>query len=103
MVSLVPDCARCAGLCCVVLPFQRSSSFAFSKDAGTPCRHLTASTACGIHASLLEAGMSGCVAYECFGAGQQVTQVTYGGAVPRAAAEVREVGEVFEVVRRLLR
>jgi hypothetical protein len=73
-VELTADCARCVGLCCVVLPFSRSADFAFDKPAGTPCRHLTADARCRIHDRLGASGMRGCVAYDCFGAGQSVTE-----------------------------
>jgi len=97
-----PDCARCVGLCCVALPFRPSHGFAFAKDAGEPCRHLDDSYRCSIHASLGEAGMGGCIAYECFGAGQQVTQVVYGGASWRGSADGgAEMFAVFAVVQRL--
>ena len=73
-MELTADCTRCVGLCCVVLPFSRSADFAFDKQAGTPCRHLTADARCRIHDRLGESGMRGCVAYDCFGAGQSVTE-----------------------------
>lgn len=73
-MELTADCARCVGLCCVVLPFSRSADFAFDKPAGTPCRHLAADARCSIHDRLGESGMRGCVAYDCFGAGQSVTE-----------------------------
>ena len=73
-MELTADCTRCVGLCCVVLPFSRSADFAFDKPAGTPCRHLAADARCGIHDRLRESGMRGCVAYDCFGAGQSVTE-----------------------------
>jgi len=102
MTTLEPDCTRCVGLCCVALPFRPSHGFAFAKDAGEPCRHLGASYRCGIHASLREAGMSGCTAYECFGAGQHVTQAVYGGASWRDSADGgAEMFAVFAVVQRL--
>ena len=72
-MELAADCSRCVGLCCVVLPFQRSADFAFDKAPGEVCRHLADDHRCKIHASLLEDGMRGCVAYDCFGAGQTVT------------------------------
>ena len=62
------------GLCCVLLPFARSADFAFDKPAGEPCRHLATDHRCRIHDRLVESGMRGCVAYDCFGAGQAVTQ-----------------------------
>ena len=78
-MELTADCSRCVGLCCVVLPFSRSADFAFDKPAGTPCRHLAADHRCGIHDRLLESGMRGCVAFDCFGAGQSATQT---GRIP---------------------
>jgi pentapeptide repeat protein len=73
-VELTADCSRCVGLCCTVLPFSRSADFAFDKPAGTRCRHLATDASCGIHERLRESGMRGCVAYDCFGAGQSVTE-----------------------------
>ena len=98
---LAADCARCVGLCCVVLPFGRSADFAFDKAGGEPCRHLVGpgqGAGCAIHARLRESGMRGCTVYECLGAGQQVVQVTYRG---RAVGTDPEVQAVFAVVRRL--
>lgn len=73
-MELAADCSRCVGLCCTILPFQRSADFAFDKQAGEPCRHLDGEHRCDIHNRLSESGMRGCVAYDCFGAGQTVTQ-----------------------------
>ncbi|WP_146930625.1 pentapeptide repeat-containing protein [Cellulomonas xylanilytica] len=77
--DLRSDCARCSGLCCVAHTFQRSSDFAYDKPAGTPCRNLQADFRCGIHADLRTSGFTGCTVYECFGAGQFVTQQLFGG------------------------
>jgi uncharacterized protein YjbI with pentapeptide repeats len=97
---LTADCSRCAGLCCVALPFAASADFAVDKAAGTPCRHLQPDFRCGIHAGLREAGYPGCTAYECFGAGQQVVQVTFGGRDWRGHPELAEsMFAVFPVVR----
>jgi uncharacterized protein YjbI with pentapeptide repeats len=71
--DLRADCASCVGLCCVALPFSRSSDFAFDKAAGDPCRHLAEDRRCSIHATLREDGMRGCTVYDCFGAGQRLT------------------------------
>jgi hypothetical protein len=76
--GLRADCASCAGLCCVVLPFARSADFAIDKPAGTPCLHLRGDFRCGIHATLREAGFPGCAAYDCYGAGQRATQSSGG-------------------------
>jgi uncharacterized protein YjbI with pentapeptide repeats len=83
MVELLPtlygQCDRCAGLCCVVPAFTASADFAIDKPAGHPCPNLAADFRCTIHERLRPAGFAGCVAYDCFGAGQQVVQVTFGG------------------------
>ncbi|HVK23205.1 MAG TPA: pentapeptide repeat-containing protein [Actinokineospora sp.] len=73
------DCSRCAALCCVGLAFAKSSDFAFDKPAGRPCHNLLADYRCTIHPRLRDSGFPGCTVYECFGAGQQVVQVTFGG------------------------
>jgi hypothetical protein len=82
--DLTADCTRCAGLCCVAPAFAKSSDFAFDKPAGKPCPHLLDDFRCGIHDRLPERGFGGCVAFDCFGAGQQLTQVTFGGRTWRS-------------------
>lgn len=79
MTALRADCASCFGLCCVALPFETSADFAIDKPAGTACPNLRGDDRCGIHARLREEGFRGCTVYDCFGAGQQVAQVTFGG------------------------
>jgi uncharacterized protein YjbI with pentapeptide repeats len=97
---LTADCSRCAGLCCVALPFAASADFAVDKAAGSPCRHLQDDFRCGIHAGLREAGYPGCTVYDCFGAGQQVVQVTFGGRDWRGHPEIAgSMFAVFPVVR----
>ncbi|MEU0005220.1 pentapeptide repeat-containing protein [Streptomyces sp. NPDC006314] len=97
------DCAQCFGLCCVALPFARSADFALNKPAGKPCPNLRGDHRCGIHADLREKGFTGCTVYDCFGAGQKVSQVTFGGqdwrTGPRERA--RQMADVFPVVRQL--
>ncbi|HQY33010.1 MAG TPA: pentapeptide repeat-containing protein [Actinotalea sp.] len=73
------DCSRCAALCCVAPAFAASADFAIDKPAGSPCRHLAGDLRCTIHDRLRPAGFGGCAVYDCFGAGQQVTQVVFGG------------------------
>ncbi|WP_235900390.1 pentapeptide repeat-containing protein [Lolliginicoccus suaedae] len=77
--DLQADCANCFGLCCAALPFARSADFAVSKPAGTPCTNLRSDFLCGIHGQLREKGFAGCTVFDCFGAGQKVSQVTFGG------------------------
>ncbi|MET7457396.1 pentapeptide repeat-containing protein [Streptomyces sp. NPDC005574] len=97
------DCRQCFGLCCVALPFARSADFAFGKEAGTPCRNLQDDHRCGIHTKLRQKGFAGCTVYDCFGAGQKVSQVTFGGQDWRTGPPERagRMFEVFPVVRHL--
>ena len=71
---LAADCSQCVGLCCVAPAFAASVDFAVDKPAGDPCPNLEADNRCGIHARLRESGFPGCVVFDCFGAGQRVTQ-----------------------------
>ncbi|MGW0468798.1 pentapeptide repeat-containing protein [Streptomyces sp. NPDC003027] len=100
--TLRGDCANCFGLCCVALPFARSADFAADKSSGDPCRNLQEDFRCGIHTRLRPSGYSGCTVYDCFGAGQKVSQVTFGGVSWREAPEsARRMYEVFPVMRQL--
>ncbi|KAA0921298.1 pentapeptide repeat-containing protein [Streptomyces apricus] len=101
--ELTADCSRCFGLCCVALPFAASADFAVDKAAGTPCRNLRADFGCGIHAELRQRGFSGCTVYDCFGAGQKVSQVVFGGEDwrSRPGDEARLMFDVFRTVRHL--
>ncbi|MEU0374051.1 pentapeptide repeat-containing protein [Streptomyces sp. NPDC006283] len=102
MTALQADCSKCFGLCCVALPFAVSADFAVNKDAGKPCANLRTDFGCGIHTRLRESGFQGCTVYDCFGAGQQVSQVTFGGRDWRQAPETAdEMFAVFPVVRQL--
>lgn len=87
--ALRADCGRCAALCCVATAFAASSDFAIDKPAGRPCPHLRADFACGIHADLRPRGFPGCAVFDCFGAGQHVVQVTFGGRDWRRNPEIR--------------
>jgi hypothetical protein len=100
--ELRADCSRCVGLCCVALAFARSADFAFTKDAGEPCVNLEEDYRCVIHPELRERGFKGCTVFDCFGAGQKVTQHTDGGASWRDDADIRaSMFAVFPVVRQL--
>ncbi|WP_405670084.1 pentapeptide repeat-containing protein [Streptomyces sp. NBC_01530] len=97
------DCESCFGLCCVALPFAASADFAIDKQAGKPCPNLREDHRCGIHARLRHKGFTGCTVYDCFGAGQKVSQVTFGGQDWRTgpAQDARRMFDVFPVVRQL--
>jgi hypothetical protein len=77
--ELTADCTRCFALCCVAPGFSASADFAISKSAGMPCPHLAGGFRCGIHSHLGSSGFAGCTVYECYGAGQKIAQVTFGG------------------------
>jgi uncharacterized protein YjbI with pentapeptide repeats len=100
------DCGRCFGLCCVAPAFSASADFAIDKPAGHPCPHLQPDFGCGIHKDLRGQGFRGCAVYDCFGAGQQVSQATFGGRDwrrdPRAAAQMYEVFPVMRQLHELL-
>ncbi|EPD66575.1 pentapeptide repeat-containing protein [Streptomyces sp. HGB0020] len=97
------DCEHCFGLCCVALPFSASTDFAIDKAAGRPCPNLRTDHRCGIHARLRDKGFTGCTVYDCFGAGQKVSQVTFGGQDWRTGPpeQARRMFDVFPVVRQL--
>ncbi len=97
-VRLVADCASCFALCCS-LPFSRGREFPEDKPGDVSCRHLRDDDRCGIHADLRSRGWVGCAEFDCFGAGQQVSQVTYHGA--RERVRTVEGMAVFGVVRGL--
>ena len=99
--ALRSDCASCFALCCVVLPFSADSGFGVDKPGGRPCLNLLADDRCGIHATLREDGWPGCTVFECFGAGQQVSQVTYAGVSWREGGNLGEMGAVLTVMRQL--
>lgn len=103
LIDLSGDCTRCFGLCCVALPFAASADFALDKPAGTPCPNLRDDHRCGIHARLRTEGFTGCTVYDCFGAGQKVSQVTFGGRdrCTGSREDARRMVDVFPVVRQL--
>ena len=68
------DCANCAALCCVAYPSDDMPGFAASKRSGEPCPRLAQCGTCTIYEDRERLGFGGCIAYECFGAGQFVTQ-----------------------------
>ena len=102
LAVLRADCSRCVGLCCVVPAFAASADFAVDKPAETPCTHLLADSRCGVHAELRQRGFPGCTRYDCFGAGQHVTQVTFGGRDWRGDAGTgKAMFSAFPLVREL--
>lgn len=98
--QLKADCAQCAALCCVALSFDRSEHFAIDKAAGQPCPNLDDCHSCGIHQHLSARGFSGCVRYDCAGAGQRVTQEVFEGRTWRDdQALLRPMMDAFRAMR----
>src|SRR5262249_30495112 len=92
----------CVGLCCVAPAFAASADFAIDKAPGAPCPNLTGDDRCRVHDHLRDTGFPGCVAYDCFGAGQHVTQVTMRGRSWRDdRATAAEMFDVFAAMRDL--
>jgi hypothetical protein len=99
---LEADCRSCAGLCCVAPAFSKSSDFAIDKAPGRPCPNLGGDFRCTIHERLEPSGFKGCVVFDCFGAGQRITQETFHGRSwrdDRAVAD--EMFAALPVVRQL--
>ncbi|MEV6845845.1 pentapeptide repeat-containing protein [Actinoplanes sp. NPDC051411] len=94
---LEADCASCAGLCCVAPAFAKTSDFAIDKAPGRPCPNLDGTT-CTIHDRLDAKGFHGCVVFDCFGAGQRITQETFGG---RSWREAPDMLALLPIVRQL--
>ncbi|WP_224766328.1 pentapeptide repeat-containing protein [Nocardioides campestrisoli] len=101
-LELAADCGRCAGLCCVLAPFRAADGFGVDKPSGTPCSHLDDANRCSIHDRLRTSGWPGCTVFDCFGAGQHVTQSTYAGTSWRDPGVDRsEMAAVLSVMRQL--
>ncbi|AGK99459.1 pentapeptide repeat-containing protein [Clostridium pasteurianum] len=104
--NLQADCENCFGFCCVALYFSASEGFPVDKDAGKPCINLQSDFRCSVHKSLRKLGLKGCIAYDCFGAGQKVAQVTYGGhdwrQVPKSAKQMYEVFLIMRQIHEML-
>jgi uncharacterized protein YjbI with pentapeptide repeats len=63
---------------------------------------LQADFRCGIHTQLREKGFQGCTVFDCRGAGQKVSQVTFGGTSWRQAPEsATSMFDTFSVMRQL--
>ena len=105
-ISLEPVCENCVAYCCVALAFDKSGMFAYEKQAAEPCKHLDGQHACSIHNNLKEKGFRGCIRYNCFGAGQRVTNEIFGGRSwrehPDEAAEMFETYQAMHKVHEFL-
>lgn len=85
--TLKIDCGNCCALCCAALWFSRSEGFPADKAAGNPCTLLAADFRCSVHGSLAQRGLTGCMAYDCFGAGQKTARDLFAGTDWRTAPD----------------
>ncbi len=96
------DCTQCAALCCVALAFDRSDMFAIDKAAGQGCPNLAGNGQCRIHEHLFDKGFSGCVRYDCLGAGQRVTQeIFHGQSWQKDTALLPHMLTAFRIMRQI--
>lgn len=79
ILQLKTNCSQCSGLCCTALFFFKIDGFPKDKKAGQPCHNLLNDFRCKIHTQLEHKHLKGCIGYDCFGAGQHVTQFIYQG------------------------
>lgn len=101
-LNLRADCKQCFALCCVAPTFSISADFPITKKAGQACPNLQPDFRCGIHPRLRQQGFRGCAVYDCFGAGQKVSQVTFAGRDWRQApTTAKQMFEVFAIMRTL--
>ncbi|MEK4092317.1 MULTISPECIES: pentapeptide repeat-containing protein [unclassified Viridibacillus] len=100
--DLHADCENCFGLCCVALPFAASVDFAIDKVAGKPCSNLQSDFRCSIHNNLRQEGFKGCTVFDCFGAGQKVSQTTFKGIDWRENTQIaQKMFDVFPTMHQL--
>ncbi|MEK3885785.1 pentapeptide repeat-containing protein [Paenibacillus sp. PL2-23] len=100
--NLRADCEKCFGLCCVALNFSVSEGFPIDKEAGRPCLNLQPDFRCRVHESLSKRGLKGCIAFDCFGAGQKVSQISFGGQDWGTAPEfAKQMFKVFIIMMQL--
>jgi uncharacterized protein YjbI with pentapeptide repeats len=101
-LNLRADCEHCFALCCAVPTFSVSADFAINKRAGQACPNLQVDFRCGIHSRLRQQGFRGCTVYDCFGSGQKVSQLTFGGQDWRQEPHTaKQMFAVFPIMRDL--
>lgn len=99
---LKPDCARCAALCCIALAFDKSEAFPIDKPNGEPCPNLKACGQCQIYETREAEGYRGCIAFDCHGAGQRVTQDVFSGkSWQQDPALLPDMIDAFVILRRI--
>nr|WP_319387468.1 hypothetical protein [uncultured Roseibium sp.] len=101
-LDLNPNCDSCAALCCVVFAFDKSDSFGIDKAACEVCPNLDQGDRCRIFDKRQQLGFGGCIAYDCHGAGQRVTNEVFHGRHWRDDPALTErMGAALSVLRRI--
>ncbi|ULG74441.1 hypothetical protein [Macrococcus brunensis] len=95
------DCSKCFALCCVALPYSKSADFPCDKPSGVPCHNLNDGYLCTIHDALRDNGFNGCVTFECFGAGQHVSQNLFNQTSWKNDEIKNEMFNVFPIVHQI--
>lgn len=96
------DCTQCSGLCCTALFFSKIDGFPMNKEEGIPCLFLKNNFQCDMYEKLEAKGCHGCKSYDCFGAGQMVTNSLYRGKTWITHPELKiEMFAVFQIMYRL--
>ncbi|MFD4182527.1 pentapeptide repeat-containing protein [Rhodococcus sp. NPDC058514] len=100
--DLRADCGRCFALCCTAFGFSRSVDFAEDKPAGSPCRNLGPDFSCTVHDRLRSRGFRGCTVFDCFGAGQAVSQRLFSGFSWRERPSTQQpMFSAFKIMKQL--
>jgi hypothetical protein len=102
-VDFKPDCEKCSALCCTAMHFGTADGkFPFEKPEGVPCPNLARDFRCKIYPDLAATGYLGCVEFDCYGAGQKVTQETFDGCNWRDNPEMSQrIFDGFQIVKSL--
>ncbi|MEM1148933.1 MAG: hypothetical protein AAGI03_00010 [Pseudomonadota bacterium] len=83
-------------------PFDAGQGFGLDKPGGTACPNLDCGDRCTIHGARAEQGFGGCIAFDCGGVGQYVSESLFDGVHWRASAAVRaEMTAAFLALRRV--
>tara|TARA_R110000868_G_scaffold408790_3_gene692867 strand:+ start:257867 stop:258304 length:438 start_codon:yes stop_codon:yes gene_type:complete len=82
-----------------MLAFDKGEDFAFDKNPCEPCPNLSGHS-CAIHHKLNQEGFSGCVAYDCLGAGNRVIEEVFPGQTWRTEPRLTPLMmEAFSAMR----
>lgn len=102
ILQLKTNCSKCSGLCCVALFFFKMDGFPKDKKAGEPCDNLLNNFQCKIHTQLEDKNLKGCIGYDCFNAGEHVTQFIYQGKTYRDLPNrAMEIFDIFMIISQL--